>query len=141
LWNKSYPRIGLATVRLVMGSVGLFAPTLLMRRLSVNPKEQPGMAYPFRMFGIRTVLIGTDLLRPDGLERQHAVRVALLIHATDVFAAVIAAVRGELPRRAALAATTISGCNVLLSLGAWLLPNSGRPTMAPPRDHNSLPGA
>ena len=32
------------------------------------------MAYPFRMFGVRTILIGVDLLARDPEVRRHAVR-------------------------------------------------------------------
>ena len=63
------PRVLLAGVRLTMGTAGLLAPGLVSRRLDIDPAIQPGMRYPLRMFGIRTVLIGAELLTPDAPRR------------------------------------------------------------------------
>jgi hypothetical protein len=51
-------RILLACIRLFNGLAALFVPGVLARQLGVNPDDNPGMLYVFRMFGIRTVLIG-----------------------------------------------------------------------------------
>ena len=67
------------------------------------------------MFGIRTVLIGADLLARDPEVRRHALRVALLVHVSDTLSAISAGVRHEVPRRAAVTATAISALNVALS--------------------------
>ena len=76
----------------------------------------PSMVYPLRMFGVRTVLLGADLWRGDDAVREHAVRRAPLVHATDVAAAVLAGAGGKMPRRSAAVAAGISTLNVALSL-------------------------
>lgn len=43
------------------------------------------------MFGIRTILLAIDLLRPLETVRDHAIRVAPIIHATDTTAATMTA--------------------------------------------------
>src|SRR5262245_4676033 len=93
-------RVALAGIRIVNGTAGLFAPGFLTRRLEV---EDPSgaMAYPFRMFGIRTILIGVDLLAHDAAVRRHAVRAAVVVHASDTVSAYLAGASGALPRRAA----------------------------------------
>lgn len=47
--------------------------------------------------------------------RGRAVDGALLIHDSDAASAIAAGVRGDLPRRAAVLATAISGVNVVLA--------------------------
>ena len=42
------------------------------------------------MFGIRTVLIGAELLMQTGDRRAEALRRAILIHASDTLAALLA---------------------------------------------------
>jgi hypothetical protein len=110
------PRVLLAGVRLTMGTAGLLAPGLVIRRLDIDPAAQPGMRYPLRMFGIRTVLIGADLLAENGRRRQHAERVAPVVHGSDTVSAFLAWRRGDLPRRAGAMATAISAVNLALSL-------------------------
>ena len=100
-------RVALAVIRILNGTLGLFAPGVLARRLEVEYAAEP-MAYPFRMFGIRTILIGTDLLTHDPAVRSHALRAAIVVHA--------AGASGALPRRAARMTTAISALNVVLAL-------------------------
>lgn len=109
-------RVLLAGVRLTMGTAGLLAPDLLIRRLSIDPATQPGMRYPLRMFGIRTVLIGAELLVPDARRRWHAERLAPVVHGSDTVSAFVAWRRGDLPRRAGVLATTVSAVNLVLAL-------------------------
>jgi hypothetical protein len=111
------PRVLLAGVRLTMGTAGLLAPGLVIRRLDIDPAAQPGMRYPLRMFGIRTVLIGADLLAGNGRRREHAERVAPVVHGSDTVSAFLAWRRGDLPGRAGGMATAISAVNLALSLG------------------------
>jgi hypothetical protein len=110
------PRVLLAGVRLTMGTAGLLAPGLVIRRLDIDPAAQPGMRYPLRMFGIRTVLIGAVLRAENGRRRQHAERVAPVVHGSDTVSAFLAWRRGDLPRRAGAMATAISAVNLALSL-------------------------
>jgi len=108
-------RVALAGIRIVNGTAGLLAPGVLARRLQVESASGP-MAYPFRMFGIRTILIGADLLARDPAVRRHALRAALVVHASDTVAAAAAGASGALPRRAASITTAISALNVVLAL-------------------------
>jgi hypothetical protein len=110
-------RITLAGIRIFNGSLGLLAPRLLAGRMGAQA-EAGAAVYAFRMFGIRTILIGADLLARDPDVRRHAVRLALVVHVSDTLSAVSAGVRHEVPRRAAVTATAISSLNVVLSLVA-----------------------
>ena len=98
--------------------VALLAPTLLLRQLRVDPQVEAAAKYPFRLFGIRTVLIAADLLLNREPARAQAVRIAPIIHISDTISAALAGIRGDLPRRAAIIATLISTVNVALSLVA-----------------------
>ena len=108
-------RVTLAGIRIFNGAAGLAAPHLLARRLEVEESAGP-MGYPFRMFGIRTILIGADLLSRDRAVRRHALRAAVVVHACDTVSAAVTGLTGGLPRRAATTATTISAVNVVLAL-------------------------
>jgi uncharacterized protein YjeT (DUF2065 family) len=116
----------LAVVRIVNGLLGLFYPSFLIRRLGGDPDVQSLAPYPFRMFGIRTVLIGADLLLLRGEPLSRATRTAVAIHASDTACAAIAGIRREVPRRAAITTTTISAVNTALALVAWRYGRSGR---------------
>ena len=121
-------RVLLAGVRLTMGTAGLLAPGLVIRRLDIDPAAQPGMRYPLRMFGIRTVLIGAELLTPDARRRWHAEQLAPVVHGSDTVSAFLAWRRGDLPRRAGAMATAISAVNLVLALA-----NLGARRRRPPR--------
>jgi hypothetical protein len=108
----------LAIVRLFNGSAALLAPELMLRRLGTDPRHDPSGIYPLRMFGIRTVLIGVQLLASRGEARRHAARIGILIHASDTIAAATGGLRGQLPRRAALVTTLISSVNTALAVVA-----------------------
>jgi hypothetical protein len=114
--NSDIARVVLAGVRLTMGSAGLLVPDLVIRRLAIDPASQPAMRYPLRMFGIRTVLIGADLLSASGSRRQHAELVAPVVHGSDTVAAFLARRRGDLPPRAGAMVTAISAVNLALAL-------------------------
>lgn len=109
-------RKALAVVRLVNGALALAAPQFLLRRLGTDPERDPSGIYPFRMFGIRTVLIGADLLVLTGDESRRASRLAVIIHASDTASAATCLVKGYLPRRAGVVATLISGVNTVLAV-------------------------
>jgi hypothetical protein len=99
------------------GAAALVTPGKLARRLDVEEAAEP-MGYPFRMFGIRTVLIGFDLLSRDPAVRRHALRAAVLVHASDTASAVATGLKGGLPRRSAVLTTAISATNTVLALAA-----------------------
>lgn len=113
-----YARIALAGIRLFNGVAALFVPATLARRLGVNPETNPAAPYVLRLFGVRTVLIGAQLLVRDGGLRTHSLRVAPVIHAVDAAAALVAGDRGHLPRRVATIAALISTVNTGLAVVA-----------------------
>ena len=114
--DPAVPRKILAGIRIVNGTAGLLAPQFLLRRLGTDPTRDRSGIYPFRMFGIRTILIGADLLLLRGEQRRRAARFAVLIHASDTVAAVTAGLRGDVPRKAAAVTTLISGGNTALAI-------------------------
>ena len=121
-------RITLAGIRIANGSVALIAPSVLARQLGVGPREPQPVQYAFRLFGIRTILIGVELLLPEGEVRTAAVRVAPVIDASDTVSAAAAGLTRQIPGRSAVTATTISAVNTVLALVAWA---GERPAGAP----------
>jgi hypothetical protein len=111
-------RKALATIRIVNGALALVAPEVLMGRLGVDTSRDRSGSYPFRMFGIRTVLIGADLLLLSGAELRRAERLALLIHASDTVSASVTTLRGDLQLKHGLVATAISATNTVLAVAA-----------------------
>lgn len=116
--KQDFARVALGLIRLANGAAALLVPGALLRRLGVDPQTEAAAKYAFRLFGIRTILIGADLILSRGENRAMALRVAPIIHVSDVVSAAIAGLRGELPRRAALTATLISTVNVALAIAS-----------------------
>jgi hypothetical protein len=110
----------LAVVRLVNGTAALLAPAVLVKRTSKDPNSTEPF-YAFRMFGIRTVLLGADLLLQKGAALDRARSEALIIHGSDTICAFVGGVRGDLPPRAARVVTAISAANTVLAATAFLL--------------------
>jgi hypothetical protein len=111
-------RIVLGCIRMLNGGLALLAPQFLARNIGIDPRRTPGALYVFRMFGIRTVLIGADLLLATGQRRTQALQRAPIIHASDTAAAALAAATGRLPGNAGLTITLISAVNTALALYA-----------------------
>ena len=111
-------RVALGLSRLTFGSLGLVAPRLMVGRIQGPGAESSAAVYAFRMFGIRTVLIGRQLLTEDGPQRRSAVATAPLIHATDTLTATLLTVNGDVPRRTGLSLVCVSGLNTALALAA-----------------------
>jgi hypothetical protein len=107
-------RILLACIRLLMGLLALLAPAIPAKQIGVDPTANPGVMYVFRMFGIRTVLIGAELLMQTGDRRAEALRRAVVIHASDTLAAVLAARSGLFPKQGRII-VWISAFNTLLA--------------------------
>jgi len=105
----------LAGIMLVNGSLALFAPRWLAGRLGFRAEAQPATVYVLRMFGIRTVLVAADLCF-EPRRRRRALREGILMHSTDMGAALVAAALGELPVRSGVMAAGISAVNTLLCL-------------------------
>lgn len=110
-----YSRIALAVVRLFYGTLALFFPQFLARRLGVNPDRYPAILYVFRLFGIRTIVIGAELLSSVATTREESLRTAVVIHASDTLAASWAGIHKQLPLRSAIITTAISAGNTILA--------------------------
>jgi hypothetical protein len=119
-------RIALGLIRLVNGTLALFAPDVLGGRLGVQTGTSPGLGYGLRLFGVRTILLGVGLLRADDDPRDPLVRQAVLVHGADTAAAVVVLKRGELPSRGAKLAVAASGINVVLAVLLNLLVRRAR---------------
>jgi hypothetical protein len=114
-------RYALGVVRIVNGALGLFAPALIIGRFGGDaPAGNAAAIYGLRLFGIRTVLIGADLLRRHGSELEHALRAAPIIHASDT-ATVLALRRSKrLSPELARPLLLVSGTNTALAVTAFL---------------------
>ncbi len=112
---RDYARILLALVRLFNGLAALLVPGFLARQVGIDPEATPGALYVFRMFGIRTVLLGAELFVQTGDRRTEAVRQGILIHASDTLAAFLATLSGNFPQRGRLI-VFISALNTTLAV-------------------------
>jgi hypothetical protein len=116
--SRDHARLALATIRLVNGTLALAAPNALLRRLGADPNVNKVAIYPMRMFGIRTVVLGVQLL--IDAPSPEADRFGVVIHATDAATAITAGVRRELPPRVAALTSMISLINTGLAVViAW----------------------
>jgi hypothetical protein len=114
--NAGKARTALGIVRLVNGTVALVAPDRFLHVIGIDPDQNRVATYVLRMFGIRTIFLGIDLLSGEGPTRDRAVRLAVFIHATDALAAVLAGASGALPVRAAASGAVTSTVNTALSV-------------------------
>jgi hypothetical protein len=120
-------RIALGGVRIVAGSVGLLAPAMIISRFGDgNPSANPAAIYGLRLFGIRTVLIGADLIRLRGHDLDRALRVAPIIHATDTATVLTLQRRKQLSPERARPLLLISGVNTVLAVTAYLAARRSR---------------
>jgi hypothetical protein len=113
--KRDLARILLALIRLFNGLAALAVPGVLARQVGVDPDANPGVLYVFRMFGVRTVLLGAELLFQTGDRRAEALRKAPLIHASDTVAAVLASLSGNFPKRGRVI-VAISALNTVLAV-------------------------
>ena len=111
-------RVALAGVRLFNGGAALATPRMFAQRIGREGDADGAAVHVLRMFGIRTVLIGLDLLSRDPAVRRHALRFVVLIHASDTISAAMAGLNRQLPPRAAKLATAVSAANLVLALVA-----------------------
>lgn len=119
-------RVLLAGVRLVNGTVSLVAPATFARRLGFDPEENGPSLYALRLFGARTILIGSELLSRNPEVRAQALRVAVPIHLSDTIAAVVAGATHQLPSKGAKTAVVTSSLNTVLALIARRAPPAPR---------------
>ena len=136
--RREHARIALAAIRLVNGTLALLAPEVMLRRLGADPRTNQVAVYPLRMFGIRTVVLGVELLA--GSSMRHKGKVGVVIHAADAASAITAGLRRQLPPRVAAVAAGISVTNTALALAvATEGMNGGNGHATPDRGHD--PGA
>ena len=113
---RDYARILLAGIRLFNGAAALFTPKLLARQFGDSPNH--AVVYALRLFGVRTIIVGIELLAPDEELRASALRYAIPIHASDTLSAALAGIQGQLPSRTSMMLTAISGVNTALAIVA-----------------------
>jgi hypothetical protein len=120
-------RYALGGVRIIAGTTGLLAPAMIISRFGDgNPAANPAAIYGLRLFGIRTVLIGVDLIRLHGRDLDRALRAAPIIHASDT-ATVLALQRNkQLSPERARPLLLISGLNTVLAVTAYLAARRSR---------------
>lgn len=108
-------RTALGLIRLVNGLLGLLVPGKLIARMQGQPEGRGSGTYFARLFGVRTVVIGVDLLtaKDEALERSLAS--AVPIHASDTAAAFLAGVTGHIPKKPAAMLVAISSVNTVLA--------------------------
>lgn len=114
--TASFGRVALGLVRLVNGVLGLFVPHRLIGRIDHAEPPSPAAIYAFRLFGVRTILLGRDLLVGSDSMRRKAVAEAPLIHASDTATATLLTVTGRVPVRSGVPLIAISAVNTLLAL-------------------------
>lgn len=110
----------LALVRIVNGVVALVAPSVIIKHLDEAPRDSVAAVYALRLFGVRTVLMGADLITQRGQPLLHTTSQAVMIHASDTVTAAKLGISGQLQRRTAMTLTLISGINTVLATISWL---------------------
>jgi hypothetical protein len=111
----------LAGIRIVNGATGLLAPDLLIRRLDPDREPlSPAAIYAFRLFGIRTILLGLDLLTDRDERLREDLREGVLIHGSDTATAAMLGLHGLVPPRTAVLTTLISATNTVLAAAAGI---------------------
>jgi len=116
----SKARYALAAIRIATGSLALVAPSLIIKRFGEDPEKDAAAIYGLRLFGVRTVLIGADLITEQGQPLQHSIRQAVVIHASDTVTAATLGTTGRLRPQMAVPITLISALNTALAIAAWL---------------------
>jgi hypothetical protein len=120
-------RYALGAIRVVNGVLGVVAPTFIARRLGdQQPDRNAAAIYGIRLFGVRTIVIGLDLLRPPGEALDRAVWAAPLIHGSDTATVLSLHRRKVLSDEMARPLAAISGLNTLLAVVALVGSRRGR---------------
>jgi hypothetical protein len=104
----------LAAIRIANGSIALLAPGVFARRTGA-PSVEAAARYPFRLFGARAILNGCELMWPAGTN-QWTHQATVLLHASDLTAAVLAARRGDVSPGFARRTVALSALNTALAV-------------------------
>src|SRR5918999_759695 len=110
--GRDAARYALAGARLINGAAALLAPAKASRAFGVDTDGNSATLYVLRLFGVRTVVIGAQLLLARDDELDRALRMGVLIHLSDAVSAALAGAKGQLPARAAVRTTLMSTVNV-----------------------------
>ena len=113
-------RFALAGIRILNGSLALIAPDVIIGRFGEQPASDNAAKYALRMFGIRTVVLGVDLMALRGKPLRRALGQAVIIHGTDTATAALLGVSGHVKPRTAVPLTLISMTNTVLAITAYL---------------------
>lgn len=113
-------RYALALIRIVNGAIALVAPSIIVKRFGETPGESAAATYGLRLFGVRTVLIGVDLVTQRGPALRHTTGQAVVIHLSDTLTAGGLGISGRLRPRMAIPLTLISAINTVLAIISWL---------------------
>ncbi|MGW7543081.1 hypothetical protein ACWGKQ_18515 [Streptomyces sp. NPDC054770] len=117
--SRPVPVYLLAGIRLLNGAAGLLVPELLIRRFDPDrDPPSPAAVYAFRLFGIRTVLLGLDLLTDSGEQLREDLREGILIHGSDTVTAATLGIHGQVSPRTGVMTTLISAVNTALAIRA-----------------------
>lgn len=112
-------RYVLAAIRIINGLLALVTPSVIIKRFGENPDQDAAATYGLRLFGVRTVLIGADLLTQHGESLEHTVNQAVLIHVSDTLTAASLGTSGRIRPQMAVPLTLISAVNTALAIAAW----------------------
>lgn len=112
-------RYSLAAIRIVNGLLAFVAPSLIIKRFGEDPDKDAAAIYGLRLFGVRTVLIGADLISQRGEPLEHSLKQAVLIHASDTLTAATLGTSKRIRPQMAVPLTLISALNTALAVMAW----------------------
>jgi hypothetical protein len=112
-------RYALAAIRIINGALALAAPSFIIKRFGEDPGASAAAVYGLRLFGVRTVLIGADLITQQGEPLEHTLRQAIIIHTSDTATVVGLGVSGRLRPKMAIPLALISAVNTALAIAAW----------------------
>lgn len=108
-------RVALGVIRLVNGGLGLLLPRVLIRRID-STDTSAAAVYAFRLFGIRNILIGREVLVRRGEALDRSLDEAVVVHGSDSLTATVLTVTGAVPRRSGLLLIAVSVTNTTLAL-------------------------
>jgi hypothetical protein len=112
-------RFALAGIRVINGGIALIAPGVIIRRFDEDPADDNAAIYGLRMFGVRTVVLGIDLMALTGDSLRRALGQAVIIHGTDTATAAFLGFGGRVKPHTAIPLTLISMTNTALAITAY----------------------
>ena len=112
-------RFALAGIRVINGGIALVAPGVIIRRFGEEPAADNAAVYGLRMFGVRTVVLGIDLVTLTGDSLRRALGQAVIIHGTDTATAALLGFSGRVKPHTAIPLTLISLTNTALAITAY----------------------